>query len=199
MSPDPATDPAGHGGRLAPSGEAVKQELERILASPDFVASDRLKRFLRFVVEEALAGRGDRLHGYPIALEVLGRDASFDPQTDPVVRMEAGRLRRRLERYYLGAGQSDPVRIDMPKGGYAPTFTWQRNGRPARAPPAFLVPWRGVQRGWPGRRWLALGALALAGVILLATAVLRLENPTVDAEEVARRLRSGVPRSSFSL
>jgi hypothetical protein len=90
----------------------VRRELEQVLASPDFVASDRLRKFLRFVVEEALAGRGDRLHAYPIALEVLGRDASFDPQTDPVVRMEAGRLRRRLERYYLEAGQSDPVRIE---------------------------------------------------------------------------------------
>ena len=130
LSLDPATDPAGHGGGLAPSGEAVKRELERILASPDFVASDRLKKFLRFVVEEALAGRADRLHGYPIALEVLGRDASFDPQADPVVRMEAGRLRRRLERYYLGAGQTDPVRIDIPKGGYAPTFEKRRDPVP---------------------------------------------------------------------
>jgi adenylate cyclase len=172
----------GLGAQLAPSAEVVRRELERILASPDFVASDRLKRFLRFVVEETLAGRKDRLHAYPIALEVLGRDASFDPQTDPVVRMEAGRLRRRLERYYLGAGQSDPVRIDIPKGGYAPTFTRQLNGGRANASPGFLVPWRGPQRRWPGRPWLALGALALAGVILLAAAVLRLERSTLEAE-----------------
>ena len=103
------------------------------------------------MVEETQAGRADRLHAYPIALEVLGRDASFDPQTDPVVRMEAGRLRRRLERYYLGAGQSDPVRIDIPKGGYAPTFIWQRQGKRTRAPPASLVPWRPQER-WSERR-----------------------------------------------
>jgi adenylate cyclase len=180
---------AGHGGlstgletQFMPSAEMVRRELERVLASPDFVASDRLKKFLRFVVDEALAGRGDRLHAYPIAVEVLGRDASFDPQTDPVVRMEAGRLRRRLERYYLGAGQSDPIRIDVPKGGYAPIFTRQPHGGRARAPPPFLVPWRGSQRRWPGRLWVALGALALAGVILLAAAVLRLERPTVEIE-----------------
>ena len=121
-------------------------ELERVLASPDFVASDRLRRFLRFVVEEALAGRADRLHAYPIALEVLGRDTSFDPQTDPVVRMEAGRLRRRLERYYLRAGQSDPVRIDIPKGGYAPTFEKRRD-------PGYLTrrrPSRRTMRGGVG-------------------------------------------------
>jgi adenylate cyclase len=180
---------AGHGGlstgletQFMPSAEMVRRELERVLASPDFVASDRLKKFLRFVVDEALAGRGDRLHAYPIAVEVLGRDASFDPQTDPVVRMEAGRLRRRLERYYLGAGQSDPIRIDVPKGGYAPIFTRQPHGGRARAPPSFLFPRRGPQRRWPGHPWVALGALALAGVILLAAAVLRLERPTVEIE-----------------
>jgi adenylate cyclase len=72
VSSELAPGDAGHGARLAPSAEAVTQELEQVLASPDFVASDRLKRFLRFVVEETLAGRGDRLHAYPIALEVLG-------------------------------------------------------------------------------------------------------------------------------
>jgi adenylate cyclase len=180
LSSDPAPGEAGPGDRLAPAAAAVRQALERVLASPDFVASERLKNFLRFVVEETLAGRADRLRAYPIALEVLGRDASFDPQTDPVVRMEAGRLRRRLERHYLGAGQHDPVRIDIPKGGYAPTFTWQRPGERSRAPPAYLVPWRRLQRRWPGRRWLAMGTLALAGVIFLAAVALRLERPTVE-------------------
>jgi hypothetical protein len=94
--------------------------------------------------------------------------------------MEAGRLRRRLERYYLGAGQSDPVRIDVPKGGYAPTFTWQRDGKPARASLASVVPWRRLQRRWLERRWLALGTLVLVGVILLATVALRLEPPTLE-------------------
>jgi TolB-like protein len=172
----------GLGAQLPPSADLVRGELERVLASPDFVASDRLKKFLRFVVEEAVAGRGDRLHAYPIALEALGRDASFDPQTDPVVRMEAGRLRRRLERYYLEAGQSDPVRIDIPKGGYVPTFTRQADERPTRETPASAAPWHRLQRGWPGRRWLALGAFALAGVVLLATVALRLEHPTVEVE-----------------
>jgi adenylate cyclase len=64
LSSDPAPDIASHGDRNSPSAEAVKQELERVLASPDFVASDRLKRFLRFVVEEAVAGRADRLQAY---------------------------------------------------------------------------------------------------------------------------------------
>ena len=155
VASDPAPGDASHRDGRSPSAEAVRQELERVLASPDFVASDRLKKFLRFVVEETLAGRADRLHAYPIALEVLGRDASFDPQTDPVVRMEAGRLRRRLERYYLRAGQTDPVRIDIPKGGYAPTFEKRRDPVPD---PSASLPADDARRRW---HWLTTTVLAL--------------------------------------
>ena len=72
------------------SPEAVREQLQRILDSPSFEASERRRRFLRYVVEELLAGRADRLKGYAIATDVFGRDESFDPQTDPVVRLEAG-------------------------------------------------------------------------------------------------------------
>ena len=98
----------------------VRAQLQRILDSPAFEASERRKRFLRYIVDESLAGRADRLKGYSIALAVFDRDDSFDPQTDPVVRLEARRLRRALEHYYLTAGRDDPVRIEIPKGGYAP-------------------------------------------------------------------------------
>ncbi len=130
---------------VQPSPEAVREELERTVTSAEFVASGRLKDFLRFVVEEALAGRADHLKAYTIAVEVFGRDPRhFDPQTDPVVRMEAGKLRRRLERYYLGVGRGDPLRIAIPKGSYAPTFGWQRNGEPAaEAVPGSPAPSRG--------------------------------------------------------
>ena len=162
----------GHAGEgdHQPSPEAVREELGRILASEEFIASDRLRAFLRFVVEEALAGRADRLKAYTIALEVLGRDGSFDPQTDPVVRMEAGKLRRRLERYYLGVGRGDALRVEIPKGGYAPTFAKRRD--PAPDPSPFLPPDDARRR----RYWLTtallaipiLGALAWLGTSLLA-------------------------------
>jgi adenylate cyclase len=74
------------------------------------------------VVDEALAGRASQLKGYTIALAVYGRKEGFDPQVDPIVRVEAGRLRRALEHYYLTAGKNDPVRIEIPKGSYVPTF-----------------------------------------------------------------------------
>jgi TolB-like protein len=102
--------------------EDCRAQLDRILKSPDFEATAREHRFLGHVVEEALAGRGSRIKAYSIAVEVFGREASFDPQTDPIVRIEAGHLRRSLERYYFKGGQSDPILITIPKGGYAPTF-----------------------------------------------------------------------------
>ena len=100
----------------------VRAELQRILASKAFDASERNRRFLQFIVEETLEGRADRIKAYGVATLVFGRGESFDPQTDPVVRIEASRLRRSIERYYLTAGKVDPIRIAIPKGSYVPTF-----------------------------------------------------------------------------
>src|SRR5215470_5437177 len=108
-----------------PSAAEVRAALERIVANPTFRASSQLAAFLRFVVEAALAGQSDRIKGYTIAVEALGRSADFDPQTDPIVRVEAGRLRRALERYYGNGGASDPIAIELPRGSYAPTFHYR--------------------------------------------------------------------------
>lgn len=102
--------------------DSCREQLKRIVSSDGFDASDRNRRFLSFVVEEALKGRADRIKAYTVAVEVFGRDSSFDPQTDPIVRVEAGQLRRALERYYLDTGRADPIEISIPKGGYAPKF-----------------------------------------------------------------------------
>src|SRR4051794_10670903 len=87
---------------------------------------------LRYVVEEALAGRGERIKAYTVAVEVFGRDEAFDANADPAVRLEAGRLRRALERYYLVAGRADLVLIGIPKGGYVPAFTTHPRGNEGR-------------------------------------------------------------------
>jgi TolB-like protein/Flp pilus assembly protein TadD len=177
---DHANAGAGTGRRVEPSTEAVPEQLERILGSAEFVASDRLKRFLRFIVEEALAGRADRLKAYTIALEVFGRDPGFDPQNDPVVRMEAGKLRRRLERYFLGTGRDDPVRIEIPKGHYAPIFSLPRDDVATAEPAGGRRPLSGRH---PSRRGLVgLAGLTLAGLVLLATIWLRSEAPNLEAE-----------------
>ena len=106
----------------SPSSDLVRQQLGRIVASPGFVQAERMSLFLRYVVEEALAGRGDRLKEYSIAIEVFGRDVSFDPQTSSVVRVEASRLRTKLDEYYRSTGADDALVIELPRGGYAPIF-----------------------------------------------------------------------------
>lgn len=110
-----------HRGAEPDHGE-IREQLDRILDSPEFQAPDRGRRFLTYVVQEALEGRSDQLNAYTIAQVVFGRDAGFDAQSDPVVRIEAGRIRRALERYYLVCGSNDPVTITIPKGHYAPSF-----------------------------------------------------------------------------
>ncbi|MBP7243128.1 hypothetical protein [Amaricoccus sp.] len=109
-------------GKQAVSPDIVRAELARILAAPAFDASERNRQFLSYVVDEALAGRADRIKAYNVATEVFGRDPKFDPQLDSIVRIEAGRLRRSLERYYLTDGRTSSLRIDIPRGGYAPVF-----------------------------------------------------------------------------
>ena len=92
-----------------PSASDVRAELERILASRCFQQAGRASHFLRFVVEQTLAGGGQRLKGYTIGVEVFGRPADFDAQSDALVRVEAGRLRRRFVEYYASEGAGDPV------------------------------------------------------------------------------------------
>jgi TolB-like protein len=104
------------------SPREIRDQMNRILNSSEFRATARRKAFLDYILEEYIAGHRERLKGFTIALAVFGRDAKFDPQLDPIVRLEAGRLRRDLEHYYLTAGHSDPIIIDLPKGAYVPVI-----------------------------------------------------------------------------
>ena len=108
--------------RPAPEADAVRVQLDRILASPGFANADRLSRFLRFVVERTLDGEGDQLKEYRLGTEVFDRPTDYDPRLDSIVRVEARRLRSKLAEYYEGPGRADPVLIRVEKGGYAATF-----------------------------------------------------------------------------
>jgi serine/threonine-protein kinase len=100
----------------------VREHLSAILTSDIFVRSARLSRFLRFVVGEALEGRGDQISEYSIGVEVYDRATAFDPRIDSTVRVEAGRLRAKLREYYEAEGTNSVIRIQLPKGGYSPSF-----------------------------------------------------------------------------
>ncbi len=123
MTAHPPTGPAGPEGP-PPGDDDVVRELERVLVDGDFDASPRSRAFLRFIVDETLAGRQDGLTQDAIATRVFQRREDFDPTLDPIVRIQAGRLRRSLERYYLLAGAHDPVRIELPRGTYVPVLRW---------------------------------------------------------------------------
>jgi TolB-like protein len=101
----------------------VRRQLQRLLSSPILMSSERLRRFLEFVVERTLAGDGDRLKEYVIGVEVFDRDADYDPRLDSIVRVEAARLRTKLSEYYAGEGRADPIMLTLPKGGYSPVVT----------------------------------------------------------------------------
>jgi adenylate cyclase len=125
-----------------PAAKDVLGELERVLGSGDFDASPRSRGFLRFIVEETLAGREDGLTQETIAIHVFHRKDDFDSTVDPIVRIQAGRLRRSLERYYLLEGGDDPVRLELPRGSYVPILRWADSGeqRPKGAGRAPAVP-----------------------------------------------------------
>lgn len=157
---------------LAVSAAAISAQMQRISASQSFDASERNRRFLKYVVEKTLAGQADLIKGYSVATEVFGRDGSFDPLLDPIVRIEASRLRRSLERYYLTAGVCDPIRIDIPKGSYVPSFVAAmptpampvvadaEPANPADPPPPAAMP-----RQYTARALAVLGVVALTGLL----------------------------------
>ena len=120
-------------GSSVPTPGEVRIALNQLLASTEFRRSRRLSSFIRYVVETTLDGHASRLKGYTIAVEALGRPASFDPQTDACVRVEAMRLRHGLARYYSGAGRNDATVIEMTPGSYVPSFRHD-GGDAARQP-----------------------------------------------------------------
>jgi TolB-like protein len=103
--------------------QEVRDHLDRIFASKGFAESERMRRFLRFTVESKLAAQHDRVKEYVLGREVFDRQDGYDPRVDPIVRVEARRLRAKLQEYYSGAGRDEPIRLDYEKGSYLPTFS----------------------------------------------------------------------------
>lgn len=154
-----------------PAGEVVRSELARLLADERFANSPTLIRFLEYTVAEALAGRGDQLKESLLGREVFDRGVNFDPRIDPIVRVQAGKLRAKLAEYYKARGSADPIRIEFPKGSYSPHFVPlepdageaelpavpRPEPAPAEPAPAAVAP------ATPGRRLSRVAILVAAG------------------------------------
>jgi len=116
-----------------PSPEEIRAQVDRILTSRLFARSERLCRFLRFCVELTLEEKSDQLKEQLVGVEVFDRKGNYDPRTDPIVRVEARRLRAKLKSYYTSSGKSDCVWIELPKGAYVPSFRTRNLSHPVMA------------------------------------------------------------------
>ena len=175
------------------SDKAARQQLTRILTSKTFSRVDRLKRFVDFIVTESVEGRGGDLKEYVIGVQVFGKDTGFDPRTDPIVRVQARRLRTRLARYYLDEGNSDEVVVDLPKGGYAPVFKPRGDAPAAKRSLTAALVGRNTVAVLPWADYSAGGTLdyfcrglrdetvqALTSLKALRVVALRADNPVGD-------------------
>jgi WD40-like Beta Propeller Repeat len=142
-----------------PPHSDVRDQLARILSSELFARSSRLSQFLSFIVEETLAGRGDSLKVQTLAMSLYEKSAGFNAAADPIVRVDARRLRDKLREYYASAPVGSLV-ILVPKGTYTPIFEW---ANPASVAVEHTVVRRSARRGWAiaALTLLALGAAVL--------------------------------------
>jgi adenylate cyclase len=194
-----------------PDAGMIQRQLNRILASPEFHATDRQREFLRFVVTETMVGRSGDIKGYTVATQVFGRSEDFDQATDPIVSIQANKLRRALERYYLTAGKHDPIRIDIPKGTYVPAFHRQtetaldnahRNGAASEVcledvwPTVLIEPFQNLT-GDPEKNYVGVGLATELGAEIARFQEIRLVirkpngHDKVAADQVARFVIDG--------
>ena len=165
-----------HGGTSdRPTDSAVRQHLDELLTAEEFSRSERRRELLAYLVVESLAGRGGALKAYTIGTAVLGRPSGFDPQVDPIVRVEVGRLRATLDRFYRARPDS-PVVVSIPKGAYAAEFT---AARPVVAPATLCF-----------ERFEALDADARTIVGAIDESVIRILAARVPRLEVAESCRA---------
>jgi len=138
--------------------QPILSQLERIPKSSAFAQSEQLRSLLRFAVERKLDGLEDTIKEYNLGVEVFGRDRAYDPRVDPIVRVQASRLRSKLAEYYLGDGRDDPIRIELPRGSYVPAF----------APHSERSADSSSRQGGPSRLLWAAAAIALVALVTYA-------------------------------
>jgi hypothetical protein len=159
---------------------AVHEQLERLLASSYFSHSKRFPTFLRFVVHHALAGQGDLLKERTLGIEIFGRSPDYDTSADPIVRVTAAEIRKRIAQYYQEPGREDEIRVSLLSGSYVPHFQWphHREAHVEEVPAALAVPLEHMQheetsyKPSPSTRWSIAVILVLAVVVASAALVL---------------------------
>ena len=180
---------------MEPVDAGIRRQLERVLASGGFRKCAQLGRFLRFAVDQALAGPNGASKETLIGIEIFGRSPDYDPSCDPVVRVEARRLRAKLAQYYAMEGRDDPIRIDLPKGGYLPTFHVQQTGPEAPAAMAVLPfacqPALELLSDGLNARLIAKLAAVNRWRMVSSTSVLQFKNRPQDARRIGRELNAG--------
>jgi TolB-like protein len=185
----------------------VRAEVERILASKGFANAGRLSRLLRYVVDKTLANQTDQLKEYAVGVEVFERDDKYDPRLDSIVRVEAGRLRSRLDEYYNGEGAGSPIRILLPRGGYSAQFEHSASAKAMadKRPQPEAAPSINGRRPWAAVPLTVGLVCAIAAMVVWlagwnrqpvpddrpSMAVLAFES-NIDDAQLARRLTEGV-------
>src|SRR4051794_33352833 len=176
-----------------------RAELETVLSSPEFLRAPRLAHLLSYLCEKLFAGEANQIKEYSVALEVFNRGASFDQDSDSIVRVEANRLRKRLAEYYAGEGTSHPLQITIPVGQYVPRFEVRKRepGESPATPSVVLPPHEPRNRRSP---WMLSGG---AAVLMIAAVSLtyfvmrhRSEERTMSPPQAAR-VQGDLPDDHF--
>jgi len=177
--------------------ERIRTQLERVLASSGFRRCTQLSRFLRFTVDQALAGPNGASKETLIGVEIFGRRPDYDPGCDPVVRVEARRLRVKLAQYYAQEGREDPIRIDLPKGGYLPAFEVQGAEQADALPSLAVLPFVCLAALEPFSDGLTTRLIAKLAAsnrwrVVSSTSVFQFKNRAQDARRIGQELNAAL-------
>jgi TolB-like protein len=160
--------------------QEIRQQVAKILSSPKFKETTRSRRFLEFIVQETLAGNSADLKENIVGVNVFDRSADYDPRLDSIVRVEAGRLRAKLHDYYEQEGRNDQLIMVLPKGSYAPEFTWRPLAQ-SDPPPTAAQP-----ESMPARKFSRRHALLAIGAAVIAMSIyVTLLKPAVPEVRIA--------------
>jgi adenylate cyclase len=197
-----------------PTNAEIGATVAAIKASRQFAGSQRLQTLLDYIVGETLKGAGDRLKEYSIAVDVFDRSSTFDPRVDSIVRVQASRLRGQLAAFYKKPPAGVQIRIEVPAGGYLPTFTRIEPGMPAPPPFAHDVVVDGEEppvptlsrpsstpakpgpawaAAWAGRPWVMPAMLIAASIALIAVFAFMLTAPKPATDDPARGFAGARP------